>query len=72
MSKAAAFCYRNRLNGNLYLNSIEGPVGMMYAIFLVFASGKKSNICRLEILQKDLKKWPFFLLDAQISFIPFL
>ena len=56
MSKAAAFCYRNRLNGNLYLNSIEGPVGMMYAIFLVFASGKKSNICRLEILQKDLKK----------------
>ena len=64
MSKVAAFCYRNRLDGNLYLNSIESPVGMMYAIFLVFASGKKSNICHLEILQKDLKKWPFFLLDA--------
>ena len=71
MSKAAAFCYRNRLNGNLYLKCIEGPVGMMYAIFLVFVSGKKSNLCHLEILQKDFKKWPFFLLDTQISFIPF-
>ena len=30
--KVAAFCYRNKLNKNLYLTNIQGLAGMAYAI----------------------------------------
>ena len=73
ISKAVAFCYRNRLNGNLNLRSIEGPIWMTYVVILFSPVAKKAifftyRFCRKK---KNPYKWPFFLLDAQISFIPF-
>ena len=55
ISEAAAFCYRNRLNGNLYLKSIEGPVGMTYAIILFLPGAKKQYLSLRDFSKKTLK-----------------
>ena len=55
ISEAAAFCYGNRLNGNLYLTSIEGPVRMTYAIILFPPGAKKQYLSLRDFAKKTLK-----------------
>ena len=56
----AAFCYRNRLNGNLSLTSIEGPVGMLYAIILFSPVAIKQYPSLIGFAKKTLKMTIFF------------
>ena len=52
----AAFWYRNRLNGNLSLTSIFGPVGMSYAIILFSPVAKKA----ISVTYRFCKKMTIF------------
>ena len=60
INEAAAFCYRNRLNGNLYLTSIEGPVRMAYAIILFLPGAKKQNLSLKDFAKKTPLKMTIF------------
>ena len=55
ISKVAAFCYRNRLNGNLSLTSIEGLVRMSYAIILFLPVVKKQYLSLIDFANRTLK-----------------
>ena len=66
--EAAASCYRYRLNGNLYLTSIEGPVGMTYAIILFPPGARKQYFLLIDLKKKALKMIFFFSLHCSGCF----
>ena len=59
ISKAAAFCCRNGLNGSLYFTSIERTVGMSYVIILFSPVAKKEISVTYRFCKKSLKKTIF-------------
>ena len=75
ISKEPAFCYRNRLSGNLSLTSID-LVRMSYAIILFLPVAKKQYLSLIDSANKTLKMTIFsprclnFVYSFSLSSVP--